>query len=103
VTEVNLDQKPCHETEDNWDVWYGGKGLIEWEVAKTTDFSDWNFDARCNCHFNDLMCWLFAQLHQDLAKRKNNARPASYNELKKHGCVGLNYNSIMIALRTSIK
>ncbi|CAI2179590.1 9418_t:CDS:2 [Funneliformis geosporum] len=93
----------CHNLGSTWNVWFRGKGPINWEVAKTNDFSDWKFDAHCIYHFNDLMCWFFAQLHEDLAKHRNDARPASSNSLREYGFVELDYNSIMSKLRTSIK
>jgi hypothetical protein len=98
-----LTSASCHNLGSNWDVWYRGKGPINWEVAKTTDFNDWKFYAHCIYQFKDLMCWFFAQLHGDLAKHRNDARPASYNQLSEYGCVRLDYNNIMSKLRTSIK
>lgn len=90
-----LTSASCHDLGPTWNVWYRGKGPINWEVAKTTDFNDWKFDAHCNYHFNDLMRWFFAQLHQDLVEYRDDAIQASYSELCKYYCVRLDYNSIM--------
>ncbi|CAB5204505.1 unnamed protein product [Rhizophagus irregularis] len=98
-----LNSASCHDLGPTWNVFYRGKGPINWEVAKTTDFSDWKFDAHCNYHFNDLMRWFFARLHQDLVEYRDDAIQASYDKLSKYYCVELDYNSIMSKLIASIK
>ncbi|CAB4489772.1 unnamed protein product [Rhizophagus irregularis] len=98
-----LNSASCHDLGSTWNVFYRGKGPINWEVAKTIDFSDWKFDAHCNYHFNDLMRWFFAWLHQDLVEYRDDAIQASYDKLSKYYCVELDYNSIMSKLIASIK
>ncbi|GES73565.1 interferon-induced very large GTPase 1-like [Rhizophagus clarus] len=93
----------CHKTGDDWDVWFKGKGPIKWGVAKINDFSDWKFEAHCNHHFDELMCWFFEKLHVDLAKHREDAKPASCGQLGEYKCVGLDYYGIMSTLREKIK
>ncbi|RHZ83940.1 hypothetical protein Glove_86g224 [Diversispora epigaea] len=94
---------PCQKKTDEWDVWYWGKEeSTKWGVAKIRDFSEWKFESHHKDQFNDLMCWFFNKLNQDLAKRLN-FKPASNNELNKYGCVNLNYDSIISTLRTKLQ
>ncbi|RGB30800.1 hypothetical protein C1646_817692 [Rhizophagus diaphanus] len=97
-----LKATPCHNRSDDRNMLYFGKDVpTKWGVAKVQDFSDWKFDSHCIYVFNDLMCWFFDKLHEDLAKRRN-LKPASYDDLKKNGCLSLNYNDIISTLRTKI-
>nr|CAG8535359.1 7706_t:CDS:2 [Entrophospora candida] len=94
--------EPCHKTSDNTDVWYFGKeDPTPWGVAKIQDFSDWRFEPHYKYLFNDLMCWFFEKLHEDLAK-KYGLKPSTYDELKNNGCLNLSYNDIISTLRTKI-
>ncbi|GES87319.1 interferon-induced very large GTPase 1-like [Rhizophagus clarus] len=93
---------PCHNITDNTDMYYLGKNVpTKWSVAKVQDFSDWKFDPHCMHFFNDLMCWFFGKLHEDLAERRN-LEPAPYEDLKKNGCLFLNYDDIISTLKTKI-
>ncbi|CAH1761106.1 6983_t:CDS:2 [Entrophospora sp. SA101] len=93
---------PCHKLADNMDVWYFGKeDPTPWSVAKIQDFSDWRFEPHYKYLFNDLMCWIFEKLHEDLAK-KNGLKPSTYDELKNNGCLNLSYNDIISTLRARI-
>ncbi|GBB93801.1 hypothetical protein RclHR1_22310003 [Rhizophagus clarus] len=93
---------PCHNMNDNCDVWYHGKDdPTKWGVAKAKDFSDWKFEPHCTYHFNDLMCWFFEKLHEDLATRRN-LKPASKIDLEENGCLSLNYVDIISTLKTKI-
>ncbi|PKB98172.1 hypothetical protein RhiirA5_465520 [Rhizophagus irregularis] len=98
---------PCHGFWDDGDCEYKGKGPIKWRVAKIKDFSDWKFEAHCIHQFDQLMCWFFEKLHADLLKEVlkyiGNAKPPPYDELRKYGCVGLDYYSIMSTLREKIR
>ncbi|GET57330.1 interferon-induced very large GTPase 1-like [Rhizophagus irregularis DAOM 181602=DAOM 197198] len=92
---------PCHNRTDDTNVWYFGKDVpTKWGVAKVLDFPDWKFDSHCIYVFNDLMCWFFEKLHEDLAKRRN-LKPASSANLIQNGLF-LNYNDIISTLRTKI-
>ncbi|CAG8617035.1 8575_t:CDS:1 [Funneliformis caledonium] len=91
---------PCHKMTDDWYVWYHGKeDATIWSDAIARDFSDWKFEAHCNQIFNDLMCWFFEKLHHDLAA-KWGSKPAPYSEMRDHGCLSLNYDSIISTIRT---
>ncbi|CAB4409986.1 unnamed protein product [Rhizophagus irregularis] len=97
-----LEATPCHNIADNAEMWYFGNNVpIKWSVAKVQDFSDWKFDPHYMHIFNDLMCWFFNKLHEDLAKRRD-LKPAPNNDLKKNGCLSLNYNDIISTLKTKI-
>ncbi|PKK68404.1 hypothetical protein RhiirC2_867289 [Rhizophagus irregularis] len=94
---------PCHNRTDDTNMWYFNKNeSTKRSFAKVQDFSDWKFDdPHCMHVFNDLMCWFFDKLHKDLAKSRN-LKPASYDDLKKNGCLSLNYNDIISTLKTKI-
>ncbi|PKY14419.1 hypothetical protein RhiirB3_208927 [Rhizophagus irregularis] len=93
---------PCHNRSDDTNMWYSDNDVsIKWSVAKVQDFSDWKFDPHCMHFFDDLMCWFFAKLHEDLAERCD-LKPAPFKYLKKNGCLFLNYDDIISALKTKI-
>ncbi|RGB25323.1 hypothetical protein C1646_724073 [Rhizophagus diaphanus] len=91
---------PCHNRTDDTNMWYFNKNeSTKRSFAKVQDFSDWKFDdPHCMHVFKDLMCWFFDKLHKDLAKRRN-LKPASYDDLKKNGCLSLNYNDIISTVK----
>ncbi|RHZ83314.1 hypothetical protein Glove_97g122 [Diversispora epigaea] len=94
---------PCQKRKDESGVYYWGKKeRTEWSYAKKQDFSDWKFESHHKDQFNELMCWFFEKLNQDLAKRFN-CVPAINNELRQYGCINLNYGSIITTLRTRIQ
>jgi GTPase Era involved in 16S rRNA processing len=93
---------PCHNRSDDTNMWYFNKNEpTKWSIAKVQDFSDWKFDPHCMHIFNDLMCWFFGKLHKDLAERCN-LKPAPHKDLKKNGCLNLDYDDIISILKTKI-
>ncbi|CAG8786141.1 21062_t:CDS:2, partial [Gigaspora margarita] len=63
-------------------------------LQKFEIFSEWKFEPHHQDQFNDLMCWFFEKLNHDLAKKRNRV-PASYDELRKYGCINLDYYRII--------
>ncbi|CAG8727785.1 41003_t:CDS:1, partial [Gigaspora margarita] len=92
----------CHRTPEDIGVFYFGKEFpTKWSTAKAKDFSNWKFIPHHKKAFNDLMCWFFEKLHEDLANFYE-LEPASNDNLKHNGCLNLNYDDIISALRTEI-
>ncbi|RHZ69637.1 hypothetical protein Glove_281g41 [Diversispora epigaea] len=94
---------PCHKRKDESCVYYWCKEKpTKWSYAKNQDFSDWKFESHHKKQFNELMCWFFEKLNQDLAKRLNQV-PATYNELREYGCINLNYDNIISTLKRRLQ
>ncbi|CAG8773895.1 3438_t:CDS:1, partial [Dentiscutata heterogama] len=83
-------------------VWYLGKSdPTEWSTAKDKDFSNWKFNPHYQKMFNNLMCWFFVKLHEDLANYYI-SEPKSRKSLKSYGWLNLDYDNIINALRAGI-
>ncbi|CAG8617688.1 32470_t:CDS:2, partial [Racocetra persica] len=56
---------------------------------------------KCDKLFNDLMCWFFEKLNEDLANYYV-CEPASRDSLNRNGCLNLNYDDIISELREKL-
>ncbi|CAG8531608.1 10068_t:CDS:1, partial [Acaulospora morrowiae] len=98
----NLVAVQCHKWKDN-QLFYNIDGTCagKWAQVKTQFYSDWKFEPHCTSHFNDLMCWFLEKLRLDLAKARN-VKPPTRDELRRNGCLNLNYDNIISILRTRV-
>jgi len=96
---------PCHEMTDDWRVYFGEyqDSGMPWPAAKVKHFSDWKFDRHCISKFDELMRWFFYELHRDIAKHSESAKPATKEELEKYNCTNLKYKDIMDRIDQEIK
>ncbi|CAG8631338.1 14303_t:CDS:2, partial [Gigaspora rosea] len=77
-----LRAKACHNRSDDQIMHYRGIKK-KWRDAISTDFKDWKFGPHYITDFNEIMCWFFEMLHEDLAA-KWKIKPASESELAEH-------------------
>ncbi|CAG8716522.1 14061_t:CDS:2, partial [Racocetra persica] len=75
-----LRAEACHNRLDVTQMHYNAT-IKKWGDAKTTDFKDWKFEPHYVTDFNEIMCWFFEMLHEDLAE-KWNKKPAAEWDLE---------------------
>ncbi|CAG8572898.1 4091_t:CDS:2 [Cetraspora pellucida] len=91
----------CHNRPDGRRMKYKGTKKA-WGDLKSTDFKDWRFGPHYKNDFNEIMCWFFEMLHEDLAKRFY-VKPADESELENHGCLNKDYYKIISVLRQCLE
>ncbi|CAG8446417.1 16011_t:CDS:2 [Dentiscutata heterogama] len=89
----------CHKRPNESRVQYikEEQKNLKWDEAKSIDFQNWKFEPHFITNFNEIMCWFFEQLHEDLAE-KFGCEPADESELKNYGCLKKDYNDIINVL-----
>ncbi|CAG8519441.1 444_t:CDS:2, partial [Racocetra fulgida] len=77
-----LQASACHNRSDETDMHYNNN-IKKWGAAKSTDFKNWKFEPHYVTDFNEIMCWFFEMLHEDLAE-KWKIKPAVEWDLEKN-------------------
>ncbi|KAF0465721.1 interferon-induced very large GTPase 1-like [Gigaspora margarita] len=91
----------CHNRPNDAIVHYDNKQL-RWDKAKSIDFKNWKFEPHYRTNFNEIMCWFFEMLNQNMAE-KLYCKPANESELEKHGCFKKDYRKIISVLRQCLE
>jgi hypothetical protein len=75
--------------------------MVKWSIVSTdARHCDWQYQTHHNQKFNELMCWFFVKLNNDIAKQENR-NPTNYEQLRSRGWLDLDAKFAAIMTSTT--